>query len=391
MDKIILENLVKVYPFDRKKKKTDRKPAGHYTNEGMLAVRDLSLTIDAGDFFVLLGPSGCGKSTMLRMIAGLEEISSGSIYFGEQLMNSVKTSDRSIAMVSQESNLYPHLSVAENIASPLKAEMLPQAEINSRVDRMLQILGINHLRNKKPGSLSGGEKQLTAIGRALIKESDLILFDEPLSSLDEKSRNRIRVLLIKLHNEYPATFIYVTHSQEEALTLSDHMAVMNEGIIEQTGTAEQLYFEPQNEFTAEFLGMPPMNLFHSVKLIKEGTEVKAELLGCSYPLTDEQSKEILKHGLDQSYDLGIRPFDMTVDEKKETCTVEVVETIEDEHFLHMIYQEQKFIVATRSTRTFLRGAKIGIVPVLEHAVFFDSATKKADYLKPACITGLQGE
>lgn len=375
MEKIEVKNLVKVYPFSGNKKNRKLNPSKHYTNEGELVIRDLSLRIEANDFFVLLGPSGCGKTTLLRMIAGLEDISAGSVFFGDRLMNSVKVSDRSIAMVTQDSGLYPHLTVEENIASPLAAEMEIQDDISVKVNRIMKILHIDHLRNKKPRELSGGERQLTAIGRAIVKGAGLILFDEPLSNLDEQSRNRIRTLLIKLHNDYPLTFIYVTHSQEEALALADHLAIMNEGKIVQSGSPENLYYEPVNEYVASFLGMPPMNIVKSVQIKSTADKASIEILGKSYSLSQKQSSELVRKHV-STVDIGIRPFYLQIAADGMEAVIELVETIESEHFLHLAAYGEHFIVATRDNYHYLKGMTVHVQPKVEEMIIFDTITKQ---------------
>ena len=228
--------------------------------DGKEAVRDASLDIQDGEFFILVGPSGCGKSTLLNMIVGLEEISSGELRVDGRLVNDVDPRDRNMAMVFQSYALYPHLSVRENIAFPLRMKKLPAAEIARRVADTAAILELGELLERKPGSLSGGQRQRVAMGRAIVREPVAFLLDEPLSNLDARLRTQMRGEIARLQRRLGTTTIYVTHDQTEAMTLGDRVAVMRAGVIQQTGTPRELYERPRNLFVAGFLGAPAMNL-----------------------------------------------------------------------------------------------------------------------------------
>jgi multiple sugar transport system ATP-binding protein len=228
--------------------------------DGKEAVRDASLVIQDGEFFILVGPSGCGKSTLLNMIVGLEEISSGELRVDGRLVNDVDPRDRNMAMVFQSYALYPHLSVRENIAFPLRMKKLPTAEIARRVAETAAILELGELLERKPGSLSGGQRQRVAMGRAIVREPVAFLLDEPLSNLDARLRTQMRAEIARLQRRLGTTTIYVTHDQTEAMTLGDRVAVMRDGVIQQTGTPRELYERPCNLFVAGFLGSPAMNV-----------------------------------------------------------------------------------------------------------------------------------
>jgi multiple sugar transport system ATP-binding protein len=225
-----------------------------------VVLRDLSLTVHDGEFFTLLGPSGCGKSTVLNLVAGLEPLSSGEIYFDQQRVTDLSPKDRDVAMVFQSYALYPHKTVFENLAFPLRLRKWRQAEIDREANRMAQLLGIVGILAKKPAEISGGERQRVALGRALIREPAVFLMDEPLSNLDAHLRVQTRSEIKRLHSQLKTTTLYVTHDQEEALVLSDRMAVLEQGVIQQLGTPSDIYFRPGNTFVAEFIGMPRINL-----------------------------------------------------------------------------------------------------------------------------------
>ena len=239
---------------------------------GMKAVDAIDLSIRDQEFIVLVGPSGCGKSTTLRMVAGLEEISGGTIQIGERVVNNIPPKDRDIAMVFQNYALYPHMSVYKNMAFGLKLRGFPKAEIDKRVRDAAKILDIEHLLERKPKALSGGQRQRVAVGRAIVREPAAFLFDEPLSNLDAKLRVTTRAEIKKLHMRLKTTTIYVTHDQEEAMTLGDRIVVMKDGLIQQADTPLETYNHPANRFVAGFIGMPPMNFFDGM-LKSEGGKV----------------------------------------------------------------------------------------------------------------------
>src|SRR5690606_37227449 len=236
---------------------------------GVRAVDRFNLDIQDREFVVLVGPSGCGKSTTLRMVAGLEEITSGTIRIGDRVVNDVPPKDRDIAMVFQSYALYPHMTVYENMAFALKLRKVPKSTIDEKVKRAAKVLMIEHLLDRKPKALSGGQRQRVALGRAIVRDPKCFLFDEPLSNLDAKLRVEMRAEIKALHMSLNATTMYVTHDQEEAMTLGDRVVVMKDGVIQQCDTALAIYHQPANRFVAGFLGSPPMNFFEG-RLIEEG-------------------------------------------------------------------------------------------------------------------------
>jgi len=233
-------------------------------------IQDLSADIQDGEFVVIVGPSGCGKSTLLRMVAGLEDISGGSLKIGERIVNDLEPAQRDIAMVFQNYALYPHMSVYENMAYGLKIAKVPVSEIRTRVNKAAAILELSHLLQRKPRELSGGQRQRVAMGRAIVRQPQVFLFDEPLSNLDAKLRAQTRLEIKKLHRELGITSLFVTHDQVEAMTLAQRMIVMNSGHMEQFGTPEEVYNRPASTFVASFIGSPPMNLLRHAPGTPEG-------------------------------------------------------------------------------------------------------------------------
>jgi multiple sugar transport system ATP-binding protein len=283
----------------------------NYENSDALAVKGIDLEIADGEFVVLVGPSGCGKSTTLRMIAGLEDISSGEIDIGGRVVNDVPPRDRDIAMVFQNYALYPHMSVFDNMAFGLKLRKFPKEDIKRRVDDAARILHLTPLLNRKPRALSGGQRQRVAMGRAIVRNPKVFLFDEPLSNLDAKLRVQMRTEIKKVHNTVRTTTVYVTHDQVEAMTLADRVVVMNQGLIEQVGPPQELYHHPQTKFVAGFIGSPGMN-FIPCRLAKEGEKLVVKLTnGVSLPVPAERTARYMPfQGKDMI--LGIRPEHMAV-------------------------------------------------------------------------------
>ena len=311
MAEVILKNIKKVYPHQEPKKKkkgeAEKKTNLQITDEGVLAVDNFNLEIKDKEFIVLVGPSGCGKSTTLRMVAGLEEISGGELYIGGQLMNDVAPKDRDIAMVFQNYALYPHMTVRENIAFPLKLRKVDKAEIDQRVNQAAEILGITEYLDRKPKALSGGQRQRVAIGRAIVREPKVLLMDEPLSNLDAKLRNQMRAEIIKLRQRINTTFIYVTHDQTEAMTLGDRIVIMRDGFIQQIGTPQEVFDHPANLFVAGFIGTPQMNLFDG-KLIKQDGKYAVTVENITVVLSDDKQKRLSdKNVPEQDIVLGVRP------------------------------------------------------------------------------------
>src|SRR3954466_3868478 len=241
MAEITLNNVSKRYP------------------DGTIAVDNVNLDIQDGEFVILVGPSGCGKSTLLRMIVGLEDISGGDVTIGGKQVNNLAPRDRNLAMVFQNYALYPHLSVRENIAFPLRMAKVSDAEVQQRVDEAARVLELGELLDRKPGALSGGQRQRVAMGRAIVREPEAFLFDEPLSNLDAKLRGQMRTEIARLQKRFGTTTVYVTHDQTEAMTLGDRVAVLRKGLLQQVGSPRELYDEPVNLFVAGFIGSPSMN------------------------------------------------------------------------------------------------------------------------------------
>ncbi|MDP6351210.1 MAG: sn-glycerol-3-phosphate ABC transporter ATP-binding protein UgpC [Alphaproteobacteria bacterium] len=270
------------------------------------AVRGIDLEISEGEFVVLVGPSGCGKSTTLRMVAGLEEITAGRILIGDQVVNDVPPKDRNIAMVFQNYALYPHMSVFDNMGFGLKLRKLDKQEIRRRVAAAAEILGIGELLDRKPRQLSGGQRQRVAMGRAIVRDPQVFLFDEPLSNLDAQLRGQMRTEIKKLHQRLKTTTIYVTHDQVEAMTLADRVVVMNEGVIEQIGTPHQLYNSPRTRFVAGFIGAPAMN-FVPGRLVRDGGALVVRLADeIVLPIADGRGGHYDDH-VGRELIVGLRP------------------------------------------------------------------------------------
>ena len=277
---------------------------------GVVAVSDFTMNIKDKEFIVLVGPSGCGKSTTLRMIAGLEEISEGEMFIGDRLVNDVAPKDRDIAMVFQNYALYPHMSVFDNMAFGLKLRKVPKDEIKKLVEEAAKILDISHLLDRKPKALSGGQRQRVALGRAIVRDPQVFLLDEPLSNLDAKLRAQMRTELSKLHKKLGTTFIYVTHDQTEAMTLGTRIVVLKDGIIQQVDTPQNLYNKPNNLFVAGFIGSPQMN-FIDANVVKNGSEVDIQFGDYSFKLPENKTKALIDGGyVGKEVIIGIRPEDI---------------------------------------------------------------------------------
>ncbi len=319
----------------------------------VVAVSDFNIEIKDKEFIILVGPSGCGKSTTLRMIAGLEEISDGELYIGDRLVNDIAPKDRDIAMVFQNYALYPHMTVFENMAFGLKLRKVPKDQIAKKVEEAAKILDIAHLLDRKPKALSGGQRQRVALGRAIVREPQVFLLDEPLSNLDAKLRAQMRTEISKLHKRLGTTFIYVTHDQTEAMTMADRIVVMKDGFIQQVDTPNNLYQHPVNQFVAGFIGSPQMNFIDS-KLIKVdgkyviefGTEDTKETRGVKYTVEVPEAKsdkELLEPLVGKEVVLGIRPEcihdeEMFISAAKTgiiDTTVEVAEMMGAETYLYL--------------------------------------------------------
>ena len=338
MARVVLESLNKFYQASRK-------------SERVYAVSDLNLEIQDGEFLALVGPSGCGKSTTLRLIAGLEDISSGHIRIGDRIVDAIEPKDRDIAMVFQNYALYPHMSVAENMAFGLQLRKLPRAEIESRVGSAATLLGLGELLQRLPKELSGGQRQRVAVGRAIVRQPQVFLFDEPLSNLDAQMRLQMRGELSRLHHQLRATMVYVTHDQAEAMTLGDRIAVMKEGRLHQVADPITLYRHPANRFVASFMGSPPMNFFN-------GRIAKDEKLGRVFLQSTTDGTEGFRLAVSDAFEvgrpmvLGLRPEHVGIDNVAGTAAlqgrVELVEMTGAETFLHLNCSGDRCVARTPS-------------------------------------------
>ena len=362
---------------------------------GVVAVSDFNLEIKDKEFIVLVGPLGCGKSTTLRMIAGLEEISEGELYIGDKLVNDVAPKDRDIAMVFQNYALYPHMSVFENMAFGLKLRKTPRDEIKRRVDEAARILDISHLLDRKPKDLSGGQRQRVALGRAIVREPQVFLLDEPLSNLDAKLRAQMRTEITKLHQRLGTTFIYVTHDQTEAMTMADRIVVMKDGVIQQVETPQHLYDNPVNTFVAGFIGSPQMNFIDSKIRKKDGdfyvefgSEDTKHREGVKFRIKLPESKNpkgILEQYVDKDVVMGIRPEHIHDEPKllKEfpdgivEANVEVTELMGAETYLYVNVEGNYLIARVAPTTTAKMGMDIDITFEPEKIYLFDKDTEQA--------------
>ena len=365
MAEVILKNVRKVYPNteNKKKKKKDeaveKKNNLEITDEGVVAVQDFNIDVADKEFIVLVGPSGCGKSTTLRMIAGLEEISGGELFIDGKQMNDVAPKDRDIAMVFQNYALYPHMTVYENIAFPLKLKKIaetdadgkthlkkmPNDEIDRRVREAAEILDITQFLDRKPKALSGGQRQRVAIGRAIVRSPKVLLMDEPLSNLDAKLRNQMRAEIIKLRQRINTTFIYVTHDQTEAMTLGDRIVIMKDGFIQQIGTPQEVFDHPANLFVAGFIGTPQMNFFDA-KLVKNSDGKYAVAIdGINVELSeDKQARLSAKNIPEQDVTLGVRPDHIMLCADGVKGTVDVSELMGSSVHLHISTHDHDVVV-----------------------------------------------
>ncbi len=301
MAKVTLKNIEKIY------------------ENKVQAVKNISLEIENEEFVVVVGPSGCGKSTILRMVAGLEEITSGEIYIGDRLINDVEPKNRDIAMVFQNYALYPHMTVYENMAFGLKLRKMPKKDIKQRVVETAKILDMKDYLNRKPKQLSGGQRQRVALGRAIVRSPQVFLMDEPLSNLDAKLRVQMRSEIARLHNKLKTTIIYVTHDQIEAMTLGTKVVVMNEGEIQQVGTPQEVYNNPVNLFVASFFGTPQINLL-DVEVVEKNGDVYLELGGRFLQLPDDKKEVIKTNGtFGKSAVLGVRPENVELSGEHGSC------------------------------------------------------------------------
>jgi multiple sugar transport system ATP-binding protein len=343
------------------------------------AVDNVNITINDKEFVVLVGPSGCGKTTTLRMIAGLEDISSGEIYIDGTLVNDITPKDRDIAMVFQNYALYPHMSVYDNMAFGLKIRKYPKQEIQTRVNEAAQILHIEELLDRKPKALSGGQRQRVAVGRAIVRKPKAFLFDEPLSNLDAKLRVQMRAEISALHTRLQATMIYVTHDQVEAMTMGDKIVVLKDGLIQQIGSPLELYNHPKNRFVAAFIGSPPMNIMTAKILEKDGKIIADE--GDFQIELEGKIGDLLKSYINKEVLIGVRPEDFvyTTTPKKTNnirTHVEVVEPLGAEIHLYVSTQNHQLIVRVAPRFEFHVGDEANFAPDMEKLHFFDLDTEE---------------
>ncbi len=323
-----------------------------YDNK-VIAVDDFNLEIADKEFVVFVGPSGCGKSTTLRMIAGLEEISGGTVEIDGEVVNDLQPKDRNIAMVFQNYALYPHMTVFDNIAFPLRIQKMKEDEIFERVTRAAKVLGIEEYLLRKPRALSGGQRQRVAIGRAMVRDSKVFLMDEPLSNLDAKLRNQMRAEIILLRKQLNTTFVYVTHDQTEAMTLGDRIVIMKDGFVQQIGTPEEVFERPSNLFVAEFIGAPKMNTMKAELLLENG-EYYVSVLGAKI-LVDGPTGQALKDkkAPAQTVILGVRPEHIVLAEAAGQDTINgsvmVNEMMGSELHLHVQVEGEQKIIARAPT------------------------------------------
>ena len=354
-------------------------------DKNVVAVQDFNLEIADKEFIVLVGPSGCGKSTTLRMIAGLEDITSGEIYIGNTLVNHIEPKDRDIAMVFQNYALYPHKTVFENMAFALKIRKESKDVIKQKVYDAADILGIVDLLDRKPKALSGGQRQRVAIGRAIVRNPKVFLMDEPLSNLDAKLRNQMRAELIKLSQKIDTTFIYVTHDQTEAMTLGDRIVIMNQAIVQQIGTPEEVFGTPANIFVAGFIGSPQMNFFNA-KLDNINGRYEVKIGGNRIAVTEEQNKNFAK--LEKQAGeiiLGIRPEHIVLGQNVPgiPASIDVVEMMGSELYLHVDTMGKDVVVrmpATSENALFssrnAKGMEVGLTIPASNMHLFDKESGK---------------
>jgi multiple sugar transport system ATP-binding protein len=345
------------------------------------AVKDVNLAIHDKEFVVLVGPSGCGKTTTLRMVAGLESITSGRILIDDKIINHLPPMDRDIAMVFQNYALYPHMSVYDNMAFGLKMRKFDRADIGRRVQEASEILGIQQLLNRKPRQLSGGQRQRVALGRAIVRHPQVFLFDEPLSNLDAKLRVQMRVELKKLHDRLGTTAVYVTHDQVEAMTLGDRVVVMKDGLVQQVGEPLELYNEPANLFVAGFIGSPAMN-FATMRIGQNNGAVWAENEGMRIKVPAEIAGRLARH-IGQEAALGIRPENLHIATDADPAdlgfdaVVEVVEQLGSEILLDVVAGESTIVASIDPGQRVKVRDRLRLALNPDRLHFFDTTSEKA--------------
>ena len=359
MARVVLDGMTKRYPG------------------GALAVDHLDLDIADGEFVCLVGPSGCGKTTALRMIAGLEEISSGEVRIGDRVVNNLPPRDRDIAMVFQSYALYPHMSVYDNMAFGLQLRKLPGQQIDNAVREAARVLDLDRFLDRKPGALSGGQRQRVALGRAIVREPAAFLMDEPLSNLDAKLRVATRAEIARLHQRLAATMIYVTHDQVEAMTMGDRIAVINEGVLQQVGTPKEMYTAPRNRFVAGFIGSPSMNFMDfSVAADGDGAQLRAR--ATEVGLDARQAAMLRAHGA-TTVSVGVRPEHLAVGRPEGpgltvAAVIDVIEFLGNDELLHGVSDGRDIVAIVNTLNGLTVGANVSLSAPPSALYFFDPAT-----------------
>ncbi|MEX2117073.1 MAG: sn-glycerol-3-phosphate ABC transporter ATP-binding protein UgpC [Bacteroidota bacterium] len=368
MASVILQNVKKVY------------------EDGFVAVHGINLEVKDKEFVVLVGPSGCGKSTTLRMIAGLEDITEGTIRIDERVVNDVAPKDRDIAMVFQNYALYPHMTVYDNMAFGLTLRKFPKKEVDARVREAAAILGLDNYLDKKPKVLSGGQRQRVAVGRAIVRKPKVFLFDEPLSNLDAKLRVQMRMEISKLHRNLGATMIYVTHDQTEAMTMGERIVLMKDGVVQQIDTPLKIYDRPVNKFTAGFIGTPAMNFLDGRIIGRKSVGFKETGDGLSFTVPAAMQK-LLNPFSGKNMTMGVRPENIYLKSRSAgikrpltlRANVEAVEPMGNETYLYFSTRKDgsQHVARVRSSEGFAVGKPVNLLFDLEKAHFFDSVTEMA--------------
>ncbi len=343
------------------------------------ALNDLNLEVKDKEFLVLVGPSGCGKTTALRCLAGLEEVSDGSILIGDRVVNDVAPKDRDIAMVFQSYALYPHMTVFDNMAFGLKLRKVPKEDIKRRVEEAAQTLGIEHLLKRRPRELSGGQRQRVAVGRAIVREPKVFLFDEPLSNLDAKLRVQTRAEISKLHQRLQTTFIYVTHDQTEAMTMATRIAVMNKGILQQLDTPQTMYDRPANLFVAGFIGSPAMNFFPA-HMRKDGADLWIDTGDFTIQVPEDRKAIYMPYD-GKEVIFGIRPENIHnpnfappgIHAAPVECKVDVTELMGNEIYLYLVTNKNNFVARVDPRTRFAMGSSVQVVFDMSNFHIFDAS------------------
>lgn len=361
MAEVILKNVSKVYEGGNK------------------VVTDANFTVSDKEFVVLVGPSGCGKTTTLRMIAGLEEITSGEILIDGKLVNNLPPKDRDIAMVFQNYALYPHMTVYENMAFGLKLKKISKSEIEHRVNEAAKILGLETYLDRRPKALSGGQRQRVAVGRAIIRKPKVFLFDEPLSNLDAKLRVQMRTEISRLHKQLGATMIYVTHDQTEAMTMGNRIVIMKDGIINQVDSPLNLYYQPVNKFVAGFIGSPTMNFLKGKIISEQGLCFSSIGGGLKFNLTETQSS-VLKNKINNNIIIGIRPENIILENSiingiSFNVKLDVIEPVGNETFFYFEIDKVQFISRNRSREGIAVGQTVNMNLDPDKVYYFDEETE----------------